>query len=355
MIDFVLHIHDRIVRRSGFVSKAARGQVIVMFAVVSVSLIGMMGLAIDGGFYLYARRTAQAAADAGALAGARQLSKSTAAQADAEAVAAANGQGGVNPAVVECRYVNDANATVSTGSTCDAPPADASGVLIRTQATVPTFFLNVIPGAPKTAVANGRAIARVQIAKGITAGAPFIVCGFGSWDVTSDPETNNGGATTAILTDDDPFTINEAAIGHTFRVWDSRLVQEGAGCDEGSQFKGLANSEGNASKTAPNWIEWINGTRAGPTRTNVNGPGGCAYGSESFDGCILLLPVATNKSGGAKGEIWFVGFAAFRMSPVGSNSYNGTLLGEAYPISTDGQNGWTQGNSGEIVTVRLTG
>jgi hypothetical protein len=320
-----------------------------------VPMIGMLGLAVDSGFYLYGRRTAQAAADAAALAGARQLSKSIAAQADVVAVAAANGQGAVTPTVLECRYVNDSNTPIGAGTTCGTPPTGASGVLVRTRATLPTFFIRVLPGAPTSTVATGMAIGRVQMSSGMKADAPFIVCGYGSWDVTADPDTNNGGFNRPILLQDSPPKINPDAIGKTFRIWDSRLAQEGAGCDEGNQFKGLANSLENQNRTAPGWLEYDNGSRAGPTRSEVTGPAGCNSGVTDFNNCVLILPLATNSppSGGPGGEIYAVGFGAFRMSSVDSNSYNGTLL-DAYILDTAGSNGWTTG-SGGLVSVRLAG
>ncbi len=70
------------------------GQVLVLFALFSVVLLGAMALAIDVGYLLSERRDAQAAADASALAGARALlgGESTAAVVDAaEEYAVANG------------------------------------------------------------------------------------------------------------------------------------------------------------------------------------------------------------------------------------------------------------------------
>lgn len=340
--------------RRALVARAARGQVVIMFAVVSVSLIGMMGLAIDGGYYLYARRTAQAAADAAALAGARQLSRSTTAspkpaQAEADTVAAANGQGGVKPAVVECRYVNDANTTVSSGTTCGNPPATASGVLVRTQATVPTFFLNVIPGAPKTAVANGRAIARVQIVRPtgpMGSNAPFIVCG------------NIGmlasGGNMNIVASTDPFQINQAAVGKIFRIHDSNLGE--ADCNaQGNSFKGLADQDKNGNRTAPGWFAYDNGTKAGPTRADVSGPGGCKANTPPPYNCVVLLPLATDSPKPSKNppEIYVYGFAAFEITQAAANAHNGKLLG-SYPLTGEGDNGWQQGD-GRIITIRLTG
>jgi Flp pilus assembly protein TadG len=334
--------------RNALASCAARGQVVIMFAVVSVSLIGMMGLAIDGGFYLYARRTAQAAADAAALAGARQLSRSNSAQTEAVSVAAANGQGGVKPAVVECRYVDDANAVVSAGTTCGAPPASASGVRVRTQATVPTFFLNVIPGAPQTAVAAGRATARVQIVKptgSMGANAPFIVCG------------NVGllasGGTMNIVESTSPFKLNPNAIGKTFRIHDSNLGE--ADCSaQGNSFKGLADQDENGNRTVPGWFAYDDGTKAGPTRADVSGPGGCKANTPPPYNCVVLLPLATDSPTPSKNppEIYVYGFAAFEISQAAANAHNGKLIG-SYPLTGEGENGWKPGD-GRMITIRLT-
>ncbi len=333
-------------------TRAARGQVVIMFAVVSVSLIGMMGLAIDGGFYLYARRTAQAAADAAALAGARQLSQSKAAQSDAAAVAAANGQGGVNPTVVECRYVNDGNDEVSSGSTCGTPPATASGVRVRTQASVPTFFMNVIPGAPNSATATGRATARVQVLKtdgpigSLGSNAPFIVCGNVGKLVS--------GGTMEIVESTSPFKINPDAVGKTFRIHDSNLGS--SDCDaQGNSFKGLADQDQNGNRTVPGWFAYDNGTKAGPTRADVSGPGGCKKDTAPPYNCVVLLPLATDSPKPSKNppEIYVYGFAAFEITEAASNAHNGKLLG-GYLLTGEGSNGWTPSSGGSMVTIRLT-
>src|SRR5437868_2928149 len=52
-----------------------RAQVLVLFALGSVALMGMIGLAFDLGNIYINRRVAQTAADTGALAGARAMSQ----------------------------------------------------------------------------------------------------------------------------------------------------------------------------------------------------------------------------------------------------------------------------------------
>jgi hypothetical protein len=71
---------------------------------------------------------------------------------------------------------------------------------------------------------------------------------------------------------------------------------------------------------------------------------------------VLILPLATTRSGGSSREIWGAGFAAFMMTQVGSNSYNGTLL-DAYILAADGSDGWTAAEAGKggLVTIRLAG
>lgn len=69
-----------------YLMRGRRGQVWVFVAILMVCLLGVLALAIDGGSAYLARRQAQNAADAGALAGARLLALG-AAPAEVEAVA----------------------------------------------------------------------------------------------------------------------------------------------------------------------------------------------------------------------------------------------------------------------------
>ncbi len=360
---------DRVLRTLGcglirllLLQGAARGQVIVMFAVVSVSLIGMMGLAIDGGFYLYARRTTQAAADAAALAGARQLSKSTAAQAEAVAVAAANGQGGVNPTVVECQYVNDNNTPIPDEETCGKPPVSASGVRVRTAATVPTFFLNVIPGAPKEVVTNGQATARVQLWAGTPpTNAPFIMCGSFAWAVEKPDGTTPSQAIVNIL--DGNGRVKSEFVGYKFRVHDEKIGNndpaKASDCGaQGASFNGWADPSENADKTTPDWFEYVTGNKIGQVEVRMPGAAGCRGSAD--DGCVMYLPVAISPPPPGSpappkksNPLYVTTVAAFLIERLPDDRHNATLL-ENYIVIDEGRDGWNQGTFGDVV-IRLTG
>jgi len=58
-------------------SGAHMGQVLILFAMFLVGLMGMLGLATDVGYAVAARRSSQGAADAGAMAGAREIARSS--------------------------------------------------------------------------------------------------------------------------------------------------------------------------------------------------------------------------------------------------------------------------------------
>ncbi len=60
-------------KRYSFMKKLEKGQVIPLVVLMLFAIIGMIALILDGGGLMSNRRTAQAAADAGALAGAQQL------------------------------------------------------------------------------------------------------------------------------------------------------------------------------------------------------------------------------------------------------------------------------------------
>jgi hypothetical protein len=104
------------------------GQVVVLFALGLIALLGMAALAVDIGYAFYAKRSLQASADAAALAGAAELPSATGATSYALAyggqAGAKNENGNVPPvttrATVKCVSVapcNPVNALVVEQST----------------------------------------------------------------------------------------------------------------------------------------------------------------------------------------------------------------------------------------------
>jgi len=111
-----------------------RGQSLVLVTLLIIVLIGILALAIDGGFAFAKRRSAQNAADAAALAGANELCKSGIAQEVREANALLRAQ--------EYALKNDAAIEP------DGTIASFNLITATTEITYPTFFAGLI-GEPE--------------------------------------------------------------------------------------------------------------------------------------------------------------------------------------------------------------
>jgi hypothetical protein len=329
--------------------RAEQGQILVMFAVFLIGLMGMLGLATDVGFSVAARRTAQGAADAGAFAGARQIAlykaaSPTSAQAEVQTIVSENRFGGHVPTVLSCEYIGNNWSVVGTCN--QTVPSNAAGSRVRTRLTVPTFFIRVLPGAPTSVEVGGYAKARVQKAKNLPGDGPFIVCGPSAWDVAT-------GGTMNLVASTSPFMLNSAAIGRTFRIHDPTLGPQGkADCGvPSSSWKGLSNQDANGNKKTAGWFIYDTGDKAGPTRTTVAGANGCEAGTVTFNGCIMILPIATNSPAPDDKQIYVVGFAAFSVTTIDSNTHEGVLLDD-YLIPGEGENSWCR-DCGGIAVIRL--
>jgi hypothetical protein len=338
---------------------AGRGQIIVMMAFFLVSLMGMLGLAIDVGYALAAKRAVQGAADAGAMAGARQIARyktsaPTSAQADANALATANTFGGLTPTMYYCKYIGDNWAEV--GSCPSNVPSNATGVRIRTRMEVPTFFIQVVPGVDDSVEVLGYAKARVQKATFADGDGPFVVCGSHSWAVI------NAAGTSVTL--DIPIwsggKVSPAAVGVTFRVHDPQInqtsgIKKDAGCNaKAANFNGLNDQDANDNKGKNQWFNYIEGTQAGPTRTKVEGAQGCGTNTSAPYNCVMILPIAVNsppEDAAHQKQVYVVGWAAFYVTNCGSNCHNAKLL-DNHVVTGPGQDGWTRDDGGPIV-IRL--
>ena len=329
---------------------ANRGQVLIMFAFFLVGLLGALGLATDLGMSFSERRTMQNAADAGALAGARIVSRSKpaaplSAQAEVATVVNANAMNLGAISAITCTYVNDASA--SLGSCSANVPAAATGVRVRVTEEHPTLFIRAVPGAPETVETGATATAHVK-KLGSPRDGPFLPC------AVNTQLADANGTLSLLLKQSGEWVLNPAAVGRTFKIHGPQIEK----CDaKASRYKGLADVSVNATKTTPGWFNYKEGDSAGLISLDVEGPDGCKAGQEVVN-CVAFLPIVVNDppEAGNNRELWAVAFAPFYITSPKSNEHNGKLLGDyiVYGSKQDAFFGWQQGYLGPIV-VRLTG
>ena len=121
-----------------------KGQVLVIVVLMLIGLVGMLALVLDGGSLFTHRRTAQLAADAGALAGARAYCLTINSSPGGAVSAAEN-------AAIQYVGLNDADlvdVTVEAGS---------GDVTVDTSITYDTFFLGILGRSQMTAPASATA------------------------------------------------------------------------------------------------------------------------------------------------------------------------------------------------------
>jgi Putative Flp pilus-assembly TadE/G-like len=126
--------------------KKEAGQTLALVAICMMTFLAAAGLAVDMGYMRYEKRLMQAAADSAALVAATDanLGESGSAQADAQAVATANGfQDGVNSVVVS--ITNPGDVTLGTA------------YRVTIQQTLPTFFMKIVNIGTSTVSAAGEA------------------------------------------------------------------------------------------------------------------------------------------------------------------------------------------------------
>jgi hypothetical protein len=326
-----------------------------MFAVFLVGMMGMLGLATDLGMAYAQRRTMQNAADAGALAGARQVARwkatsPTSAGADVASMVTQNKMN-TEPAVVLCDYVDYAEN--SQGGCGGTVPAAATGVRVRVAEDHGTFFIRVIPGAPSTVHVEAEAVAQVQRFTGIGGDAPFIVCGV---------ETRlDDGGTFSIFSDPATGAINPQAYGKRYVIHESQSQgnknMQVEDCDiDTSSFKGRAKPGANNGKGEGEWWYGDNGVKAGPTNQVVNGIEGCKSGSTTPYDCVVFLPVATmdppSVADGSDRKFFVLKIMPFKIVAKDANGHIGILM-ESYIVSGPGEDTWCRDCDGAVV-IKLT-
>ncbi len=116
-----------------------RGQVIVLFVLFLVVLLGMAALVIDVGYAYYAHRSLQASADAAALAGAQELPDPVRAEAVAREYSPQ--PGGKNEHV----GIDEVTTTVETKCLSSIPGCDpVNAVVVMERAPAKTFFAGLL-------------------------------------------------------------------------------------------------------------------------------------------------------------------------------------------------------------------
>lgn len=171
--------------RPGIASrKRQRGAVAIVVGLTIAALIGFLGIVIDLG-HLYVRKTElQNAADAAALAGARQLDGTAAgigaAAAAAIATAAANASDlGQTPVAIgneQIRFGPTSGGGWSDVATAQGSPATMTFIKVDTagiaQGTRSTWFMPVLNPAQASTTTNGVAVAGAPVCDGL----PIFVC-----------------------------------------------------------------------------------------------------------------------------------------------------------------------------------
>jgi hypothetical protein len=168
------------------------GNVIVYVSVTAAVLLGMVGLALDGGRAMITHSEAQAAADAAALAGASQLDQQTGAcsRAQTEAAVVANqqrfAQGGGGPITIAsggavCLNGLPSGDSASTSSYVTTDDASSQYVQVTTQQlTHQNTLLNAAASNNTTATVQRTAIAGFR--RSLCSSAPvMMVCDTYSW------------------------------------------------------------------------------------------------------------------------------------------------------------------------------
>lgn len=321
----------------------------VLLALMLTAVLGMAGLAVDYGFATLERRALQNAADAGATSGALDLVDNVSPVADVNIMVGRN----ATTTDVQCHYVDAANTV--TGPCTATPSSSTSGVRVIATNTWDTYFMRAL-GVP-TITVSAESIARVTSMQDTTANpagsapydagnALFIVCGYDTMVY--------GGGTQSILEgtlanpSGSPWNVRNAAWGVEFIIHDSHVSDCGM---QSSSFKGLNGTVGTVRLPAVLDIE--TGTRAGPTRTAVNGSRGCDGGLDSDDAlnCVMILPIAVSSP--AHQELYSVRWLPFLIRQRASNQHTGTLL-DTYNLN-DPLLSWTYagGNVAPITSVRI--
>jgi hypothetical protein len=362
---------------------ASKGQILILFAFFLTAMIGVLGLAIDLGFAYSQRRSVQNATDLAATAGAREVARfvGTGASEDVQNSSNAgsvvrtlvtdNNQGSSPTVLEDCSYIDIGGFPQSEGDPagCDGEvPANATGVYVKASETHSTFFMRMIPGAPVYVTTRAEASAQVERLDLAGMDAPFILCGYNTkhWD-SDDAERD----TMNVLLSD--YVINPAAIGEVFQLTGytgtNTDIEKCGATGSFSTWHGLAAKDANEGKrivlsgasTSTWWNPMIGlaSVNASTITNKVSGREGCAELAAKPYNCVMMIPIATEYTGGTLKRFKVTKIMAFDVwqDESAPNVYWGRLIddylvfGASVPLGVD-QAPWCR-DCGSVVVVRL--
>jgi Flp pilus assembly protein TadG len=371
------------------------GQTIVFFAVATLVLMGMLGLALDAGYDFTQRRTMQNAADAAALYGANMVYQNVNAATvnnNARTLAIQNGlkDPATNSTSFSCRFVdNSGNDRGDCGNGYPGNGAKATGVRVSVAETHPTFVMRVLGITTSSTGATATSYAE---SPGFD--APIIVCGFktgladGQVDDDRDEGTDNKGNPNppdqrlSILSNLDangdltsyPAVINQTPgpgqpMGKTFLIHSPNNNKQFSDCGYGSSFQGVrvpgndninfnpltgADIDADHGNHGSNVEDWVIAASVNP----------CNVAQLQSSSCVLVLPIIdqSNSSGcpGAPGAfcVHMVRWAVFNVVEVPNGKGNGAngydMLGTLMPdqvVPGIGSLNWTPGSGPAVIRL----
>lgn len=376
-------------------ARRQRGQVIVLFALMLASLIGMLGLSLDLGFNFMQRRALQNAADAAVSVGLNDILASAPTgtpnnvNADVTTILAANAfpLATSTSSTTVCEFLNnDGSGSYSPPQLCSAKqvPSDASGVRVTVSEAYQTFFMPVLGINASTISAT--AAGHIELPTLDSSQMPFILCGDsarlndGSGDTAfvykTVPSAANGAPTEEFPPhiSTDPSVYTDQFLTYAPNGGDSGKGISRCGLSD-SSFKGT-NSAANGASNYVNldpaaWFSGAKGKRTGPTITRVTN--GCA--NNNLTNCRVVVPIAENNdnppvdSNGENPSIRCTGsapsnglcvdmYVVMQINPTGNSGkdFEAQLVDPQPTIQANGSLTWTvgSGSGSGTVTDRLT-
>ena len=349
------------------------GQVMVLFGLSLVGLVGLLALVLDGANLYIQRRTAQNAADAAALAGTRTLAHTTTSPSNAVAVDVcsylqANSFGFTPTASAYLvdgngNYVGALDLTNGVGgAACVGTPfqsilAGAGGVHVDASISFNTFLLGTLQRALHVAPQDGMtatASATAHVWQYSINGnflAPFAVCG---GNAPTDSSAPGGGKINLFLSG--THTIDPSLYGTNVVLEDSHINSGSSGwlpspptCPQGSgsSWKGKINPPADTLVAVP----MPAGTGLPPD--TGNGAIAACGNTHQTSPCYLWVPV-TDDQNPSSGDAHIVTFACMQVyGGSGNPKWQGILADPAFCPYTPYQSNWTWTPTASTANTRI--